>query len=136
MRSAMQWMIVDDLMVCVTSAETPDAPTVASFLDDLRTKPVRRMLAMPFSASDALDEERKACGELCASKNIQVALMVEPAQAAAYAAFAALTSNNVSAFSWDDVGAAVAHLDLNEPHAARAMAALATMRRGRAAIAA
>jgi hypothetical protein len=132
----MQWTIVDDLMVCVTSAETPDALTVASFLDDLRTKPVRRILSTPLSVAAEFDAERQACGEICASRDISVAMLVESSLLAAYSSLAGLGATNIAAFSWDDVDAALTHLDLSGSGATQARDALATMRSGGAAIAA
>ena len=136
MRSAMRWTVMDDLMVCFASSEEPDKATVASFLEELRTKPIRRMLSMPLSLSDDLSAERQACGEICVSRGIKVALMVEPSLAAAYASVAAMSRSTLAAFSWDEMDAALAHLDVGGPAAAPVRAAIATMRRDPAALAA
>jgi hypothetical protein len=133
----MQWMVMDDLMVCVTSPGEPDKATVTRFLSELRTKPIRRILATPLSTSDELSDERLACGEICASRGIKVALMVESSVAADYASAAAFSDASLAAFTWDQMDAALAHVDVRGAAAAAPVrAALADLRKDRAAIAA
>ena len=137
MRSAMQWMVLNDLMVCVASSGEPDKATVARFLAELRTKPIRRIVATPMSASDELAEERLSCGEICASRGIKVALLVEPSVAAAYASAAAFAAPTFAAFTWDQMDRALAHVDVRGAAAtAPVRAALAELRKDLAAIAA
>jgi hypothetical protein len=132
----MQWMVMDDLMVCVTSSGEPDKAAVTSFLAELQTKPIRRIVATPMSTSDELSAERFACGEICVSRGIKVAILVEASVASDYASVAAMTQSNVATFSVEEIDAALAHLDVRGQAAAQVREAFAAMCGAEAAIAA
>ena len=136
MRSAMQWTVMDDLMVCVTSAEEPDRATVARFLEELRTKPIRRIVSTPMSLSDDLGAEREMCGEICVSRGIKVALVVDSSLAPAFESIAGMTRSNVATFSWEELDGALAHLGVRGPAAASVLSAIDAMRADLGAIAA
>lgn len=127
MQSAMTWLIVDDLMLCVATPGDPDRATLASFLGDLRSNPIRRCISTPLSSSDALSAEREECGRICAAKSIKVAVMVEPSEARAYAAVGYLTPPSITTFSRDDVDAALRSLDVTGAAMGRAREAMATL---------
>jgi hypothetical protein len=136
MRSVMRWIVVGDLMVCVTSSGEPDRATVARFLEDLRSKPIRRIVTTPMSIADNLAAERQACGEICASKQIQVALVVDPGLVSAYEEVAASSYSTVAAFAWDDADSALRHLAVGGAALAQAHEALASLRAGAESMAA
>ena len=126
MQSAMYWTIVDDVMVCVASSGVPDKETLARFLHDLRTKPIRRFLTTPLSLSDAVCAERTECGAICTEKRIHVAVVVDPEASPEFASIARFA--DVESFPWSQVDAALHHLDVSGPAFAQARQALMKLR--------
>jgi hypothetical protein len=104
------WIIIDDLMISVTTAGVMPQDAWDRLIQQLKTQPIKKLLATSVGSTDVDSIKRKTGTDVVKTKNIQVATVTDDKIVRGLVTAASWLGANIKAFSWLDLRAAIKHL--------------------------
>ncbi len=112
-RSMHRWSVVGDLMISFTTEGPIDNDVWTQFLNDLKTKPVKKYLSMAMGNVEATSVQRKMNIEVTRSRKIPVAVVTDERLVRGMVTAASWLGVDIKAFDWDEVKEALDYLQVS-----------------------
>lgn len=118
-----RWVILDDLMISLTTPGLGADSLWAEFADELSTKPVTRYLATAMGSLDVNSIQRKMVSEVCVKRKLPVTVLTDEAIVRGLVTAVSWLGVDIKAYSWLQIKEALQHLKVTQPLLDRAIEA-------------
>ncbi len=123
-----KWDIVGDVFIVhTTEGRVPDSDWNA-FVQELRTKPVRKFLGASTGSTDVSSTQRKAAAEVMKERNISATVVTDDRLVRGVVTAASWLGANIKSFSWAELNACLRALDASPEQHAQITATLMRLR--------
>jgi hypothetical protein len=125
-----RWQAIDNLMVTFTGPGFISDTLWAEFVDDLKNKPVTKMICTTVGDVEVTSVQRKLASEAAKSKKLPIAVVTDSGLVRGMVTAVSWLGVDIKAFPWVEVPQALRHLQIAEVTYARAMTTIERFRRG------
>lgn len=123
-----KWVIIDDLMISLTTPGRDADSVWADCAKDLSTRPITRYLAMGMGELDVTSVQRKMVSDACIKRGIEVAVLTDEQIVRGLVTAVSWLGVKIKAFPFSKADEALAHLKVPKPILDEAMRAIVKLK--------
>jgi hypothetical protein len=116
-----RWVMVDDLMISLTTPGQGPDQLWADFAKDLAIMPITRYLATSIGSLDVNSVQRKLVSEACVRRKLPVAVLTDEKLVIGLVTAVSWLGVNIKPFPWAQMSDALTHLKVAPPLLDRAI---------------